>query len=148
MHGQIDNSGTLQARANYNWIELPTPQHEIGHEQAQQPKITSTSKLQAQLSRKPGGSMVVLEHEYQGLDYNVSLKTQNMNPLDKAPSYSPASSPSVTGTFSVSYLQAISKSLSLGAEWSLTRPYPDLSEAATALALRYFCIKKICTRAQ
>ena len=82
MHGQIDNLGTLQARGHYNWIEVPVPKHPEEEQPIPQDKehhSTSTSKVQAQISQSPGASMINLEHEFQGQDYNLSLKSQNLN---------------------------------------------------------------------
>lgn len=57
MHGQVDHSGNLMARGHYNWVAIPQPEMpkiEEGEQPVmpvmpEQPKITSTSKLQAQL---------------------------------------------------------------------------------------------------
>ncbi|KAI8892533.1 eukaryotic porin-domain-containing protein [Globomyces pollinis-pini] len=142
MHGLVDNNGTLQARGHYNWIDLPQPAfpaHEDGPivpNAEDAPKVQSTSKLQAQLTTQPGQSAIVLEHDHQGIDYSISAKAVNANPFD-VPSTSSPGTPTITGVFSLNYLQSISKSFSLGAEWTLQRPYPDMSESATSFALRY-----------
>lgn len=135
LHGQIDQAGTLQARGHYNWIEIPQPEMtEQGPKAPPAPKTTSTSKIQAQLTRGPQNA-VILEHEYISNDFAVSVKAQNANPFDRPTANS--TWPSTTGVFTASYLQSISQTVSLGAEYTLQRPYPDVIEGATSFGLRY-----------
>ncbi len=105
-------------------------------QQPEQPKITSTSKLQAQVTQNPAHNMVILEHEYNGEDFSVCLKGVNVNPFD-VPSQSSKAFSSVTGIFSASYLQSVSKNLALGVEWTVSRPQPTISETASSFALRW-----------
>jgi mitochondrial import receptor subunit TOM40 len=139
LHGQVDQNGVLQARANYNWLPVPPPPVQDPAEPPkapEQPKNQSTSKFQAQLSPQGQQSVVILEHEHVAPDYSISIKSQNANPVDKPASWSTGGH-SVTGVFSVSYLQSISKTLALGLEWNYQRPFPDLEESSTSYALRY-----------
>ena len=138
LHGLVDHTGGLQARGHYNWIPVVQPELAAdGTSTAPEiPPFSSTSKIQAQLTSRPGQNVVHLEHEFNGEDFSVAFKGANVNPLDAAPSNKPSSS-SVTGTFSASYLQSISRSLALGAEWTLQKPYPDVQEFGTAYSLRY-----------
>ncbi|KAJ3257712.1 translocase of outer mitochondrial membrane [Boothiomyces macroporosus] len=128
LHGMVDGQGNLRARGQYNWIEQT--------EEQQEQKFSSISKIQAQLATNSPQSAVVLEQEITGKDYSISLKAVNANPADVPPSWAPGQ-PSVTGIFSASYLQSITKSIALGVEWTLQRPYPDTIEPATSFAFRY-----------
>ena len=125
LHGSVDNSGTLQARANYNWI--------VG-EGEKKPKTSSTSKMQAQLSGRPGMSAVHLEHEHIGLDYSVNVKAANANPFDLP---NKQGTPSLTGIFSLGLMQSLTSNLAVGLEHTLQRPYPNSSESSTAIGFRY-----------
>lgn len=138
MHGIVDHAGTLQARGHYNWIPLPTPQVEKEGEPPllpPQPKVTSTSKIQAQITSMPGQSAFHMEHEHNGPDYSLSLKGVNVNPFDR-PS-SPSYFSSTTGIFSASLLHSISKSWALGLETTLQKPYPDSQELSTSYSMRW-----------
>ena len=115
MHGSIDNTNTLQMRGHYNW----------------NPK--NVSKVQAQLSTRVGMSAVHLEHEMLGSDYSVGLKMVNPNPFDAIID----GKPSLTGVFSISYMQSVTKHLALGLEHTIQKPYPNSNERSTAFGLRY-----------
>lgn len=145
MHGLVDHSGNLQARANYHWIPQDLPK-EVDPEKAQEapavpaaieqkPKLASTSKFQAQISTTPGQSVVQLEHDHQGPDFSLNFKAINPNPADIPASWGKNSS--VTGIFSASYLQSISKTIAIGAEWQYQRPVPDSMETGINYSLRW-----------
>ena len=134
LHGSVDNSGTLQARGHYNWI--PTLANSNPEDEQKKPKTSSTSKLQAQLSSRPGMSAVHLEHEHVGLDYAIGVKAANANPFD-TPSPKNPGTPSLTGVFSLSYLQSITQHWAIGAEYTVQKPYPNAHEASTAFGARY-----------
>ncbi|KAJ3371327.1 hypothetical protein HDU91_005354 [Kappamyces sp. JEL0680] len=137
MHGLVDHSGTLQARGHLNWIPLPAPEHTEGQPPSppEPLRVSSTSKLQAQLSTRSDQSQVLLEHEHNGGDYSVNVKAVNMNPFDTPTA--PNGVPSVTGIFTASLLQALSKSLAVGVEWTLQRPQPTIQESAWSYSLRW-----------
>ncbi|KAJ3346596.1 translocase of outer mitochondrial membrane [Entophlyctis luteolus] len=171
MHGQIDDQGTLQARANYFWDyphtlnELPhlDPHAHTEHQydpnmppKADGDKGTSaatpqtpptpppsnkpalTSKLQAQLTNQPGASMMQYEHDWVGHTCAVNVKAINPNPLD-APAGKTVGGPStaVTGIYSISALQAVTPSVSIGGEWILQRLRPDAGEVSYSLAAKW-----------
>ncbi|RKO90402.1 eukaryotic porin/Tom40 [Blyttiomyces helicus] len=118
VHGQIDHEGSLQAR--------------------EPPKRSSATKVTAQLSQQAGHSMVQLEQDIIGSDFSFNLKTTNPNPFDKAPSWAESKTDSsTTGIFQTAYLQSVSRSLALGAEFVLQRPAPDVEESAITFAARY-----------
>ncbi|OAJ44581.1 hypothetical protein, variant [Batrachochytrium dendrobatidis JEL423] len=151
--GQVDHEGSVSARGQYNWIPLPSPPQPPLHEHAnstehptppvmpEMPKITSTSKLQALLSAQGANNMIQLEHDHHDLDWSLNAKCSNANLIDSRPSWStkPESTfeTSITGTYTLSYLQSISKSIALGAELTYQRPTPDLEDPSLAFAFRY-----------
>jgi mitochondrial import receptor subunit TOM40 len=135
LHGQVSGEGVLQARGHYNWIPSETkPQEEGQPMQFKEFQVQSTTKMQAQLAPNAQQNVVILEHEYLGDNFSLGFKSQNANPFDKA---SLVSSSSVTGVFSASYLQQITKNLALGAEYTYSRPFPDLEESSIAYGLKY-----------
>lgn len=150
MHGLIDHSGSLQARAQYNWIPVPaqpTPENgETSHiegasdpaaqQQAPvQPRISSISKLQSQInSTMQQHNVFSLEHEHNGSDYSLSFKAVNMNPFDKPVGKNFSS---VTGIFSASYLQSITRSLAIGTEFIMQRQDPSASEKNQTYCIRW-----------
>jgi mitochondrial import receptor subunit TOM40 len=125
LHGLIDHAQTLQARGQYNWTPVQEKADKKNDEDVSQ--LTSTSKVQAQLSKTPGMSMAVFEHDHHGSDYTLAAKAVN-------PSFG---GDNLTGIFSLGYLQSVSKTLALGAETTIQKPYPEVQEIATAFALRY-----------
>ncbi|KAL2919433.1 translocase of outer mitochondrial membrane [Polyrhizophydium stewartii] len=149
--GQVDHDGSLSARANYNWIPLPPPpappvhQHENSADpapipqQPEQPRVTSTTKLQAMLpNRASAQSTIQIEHDHTDLDWSLNIKAVNANPVDAAPSWAKSKTDSsITGTYSVSYLQSVTKSLAVGAEMTYQRAVPDIEEPSISYAVRY-----------
>ncbi|KAI9209842.1 eukaryotic porin/Tom40 [Polychytrium aggregatum] len=149
MHGQVDHDGNLSARANYNWIPAPTPVQPTDPNTPPPPPPTprhgSSSKFQGQFSGHPENNMFMLEHEYLNNDFTINVRAINPNPIASPASYVASNPPpkgrthpsAVTGIYSVSYLQSVSKSLSLGGEFTLQRLTADMDEPSTTLALRY-----------
>eukprot|EP00842_Homolaphlyctis_polyrhiza_P006018 jgi/Hompol1/6417/HPOL_004041-RA len=151
LHGQVDHSGSLTARANYNWIPLPPPKphpvHDPSNPEAppqqpqhpEQPRLMSTSKLMAMFnSSNPAQNVLQLEHDHIDLDWSLNVKATNANLIDSAPSWSSKQNQStVTGQFSISYLQSVTQSLALGAELAYQRPVPDVEEPALSYSLRW-----------
>ena len=88
LQGNIDNEGSLSARANYRW----TP--------------AFATKTNAQIAPGPGQAMVQIDNEYTGDDFSASLKSLNPSMLDGG----------LTGIFVASYLQSVTPSLALGLE--------------------------------
>ncbi|KAJ1547924.1 translocase of outer mitochondrial membrane [Nowakowskiella sp. JEL0078] len=163
--GQLDHEGNLSARANYSWIPNPAPEPvpQPAPGQPQMPptppasnRISSTSKIQMQLmSKQVSHNTLQFEHDYVGSDFAINIKAINPNPIDKAPSYestgskidkkitsgsssfSKHSTTSVTGIFSTSYLQSISKSWAIGAEYQYQRMTPENEESSLTYAVRW-----------
>ena len=88
MQGNIDNDGQLSVRANRRW------------------NSAFTSKCNAQIAPGPGPAMLQLDNEYNGKDFNASLKAINPSLLDGG----------LTGIFIGSYLQSLTPSLAVGLE--------------------------------
>lgn len=88
MQANVDNDFSLSGRFNYRWTS--------GF-------VTKTSM---QVAPGPGQSMLQLENDYTGADFSASLKAMNPSILDGG----------LTGIFIGSYLQAVTKRLSLGLE--------------------------------
>ncbi|ORX97654.1 hypothetical protein K493DRAFT_313989 [Basidiobolus meristosporus CBS 931.73] len=107
LQGTIDTDGSLQARLNYAWS----------------PNLVS--KVQSQLSNQPGHSMLQLETDYNGDDFNLNVKAVNPSPAEG------------TGIFVGSYLQSVTKNLSVGLEGLLQKPTPDIEESGLAYVARY-----------
>ncbi|KAJ3029490.1 UNVERIFIED_CONTAM: translocase of outer mitochondrial membrane [Siphonaria sp. JEL0065] len=173
MHGQIDDQGTLQARANYFWPYAPQTESALPHlpphahtEQQYDPNLppkqhkegevpvtpapatpptppsankpSLTSKLQAQLTTTPGQSMIQYEHDWVGETSAINLKAINPNPIDTPTGRTVGgSNTAVTGIYSISGLQSITSSLSIGGEWVLQRLRPDNGESNYTLAVKY-----------
>lgn len=123
--GQVDHSGGLMARGQYNWIPVPVPQPPQPEKADQppappsQPEITSTTKFQAQMPAGGMGQRVMqLEHEHVGKDFSVTVKGVNPNPLEAAPNRGMTAVPE---TYTISGLQSVSKNLALGGELSMPR---------------------------
>ncbi|TCD61813.1 translocase of outer mitochondrial membrane [Steccherinum ochraceum] len=94
MQGGMDDGGNLTMRYNQGWGG------------------NHVSKIQSQISSQPGHSMIQLEHDYQGADYSINVKSLNPSPLDG------------TGIYVGSYLQSLTKNLALGFESFLQRADP------------------------
>lgn len=88
MQGNIDNDGQLSARANYRWSSA------------------FITKLNAQIAPGPGQAMLQLDNEYNGADFNASLKAINPSILEGG----------LTGIYIGSYLQSLTPSLAVGIE--------------------------------
>ena len=129
MHGSVDHNGALQARGQFNWVPVPAtpePTGDAPQQPPEQPRISSISKLQAQITTNPQQpGAVVLEHEHNGSDYSLSLKAVNMNPVDRPVNKNNFAS--VTGGFSASYLQSVSQTLAVGAELAVQKQDPRAS---------------------
>jgi len=69
--------------------------------------------------------MIHLEHDYQGIDYSVNVKSMNPDPTD------------LSGVFVGSYLQSLTKNLALGFETVSQRSMPGMSEMTTSYVLKY-----------
>jgi len=98
-------------------------------------KESSTTKLQAQFTNNP--SQYAIEHDHIGADFTFNVKAINPNPIDRAASYNKPRSSTCTGIYSASYLQSITPSLALGAEYVYQRPTPDMEEAAVTYVAKY-----------
>lgn len=70
--------------------------------------------------------MIAVEHEVVGGDYSISVKAMNPNPLD-APKRG-GNGASVTGIYSASYLQSLSKNFVVGGEFMYQAPTPTVAE--------------------
>ncbi|KAI8910433.1 eukaryotic porin-domain-containing protein [Gorgonomyces haynaldii] len=140
LHGTVDHDGTLQARGNYNWIPQPQQQHmdQVQEEvdAVQEPKPTSTSKFQIQLGSQ-GQNMTILEHEYVGSDFSVTAKAINPHPFDAPPSWNPSKKLNVTGVYTLSYLQSISRSFAIGMELTHQKPSAEFEDTNMSYVLRY-----------
>ncbi|KAG0271085.1 translocase of outer mitochondrial membrane [Linnemannia exigua] len=107
LSGNLDTDGNVQARANYAWSN------------------TNVSKVQSQLSTTPGHSMLQVEQDYNGKDFNLNLKAVNPSPLEN------------TGIFITSYLQSITPQLALGLEAVHQRPTPQQAETTYSYVAKY-----------
>ncbi|KAF9434070.1 translocase of outer mitochondrial membrane [Entomortierella beljakovae] len=107
LSGNLDTDGNVQARTNYAWSN------------------TNVSKCQAQFSTTPGHSMLQLEQDYNGQDFNVNLKGVNPSPLDG------------TGIFIGSYLQSVTQNVSVGLEAVHQRPTPEQKETIWSYVAKY-----------
>ena len=128
MFGQVDSTGSLMARGQYNWIPQAVPQPpspEKPVETIEAPKveteksvdIISATKFQAQMPSKAAGAMaqqvLQLEHEHVGRDFTINVKATNPDPFKSS------KGPGMMGvpeTYSIAGLQSVSKSLALGGE--------------------------------
>lgn len=94
------------------------------------PRPSIKTKIDTSLPAVDGAQpMIAIEHEHVGKDWSLSLKAMNPNPLD-TPSAKAGSKcgASVTGIYSLAYLQSVSRSIVLGGELMYQRPTPDISE--------------------
>jgi mitochondrial import receptor subunit TOM40 len=69
--------------------------------------------------------MLQIEHDYQGIDYNLNAKALNIWPTD------------LTGVYIGSYLQSFTKNLALGVEGFYHRQAPDMTELSTSYLAKY-----------
>lgn len=146
LQGSVDHDGTLQARSQYNWIPLPEPpahptldpahvnqpthadeQGAAAVQMPEMPRVQSASKVQALLSQQKENTMVLFEHDHQDLDWSFNIKAINPNPLESE----------TTGTFTASYLQSVSPSLSVGGEYTFQRTAPETQDSALSFAVKY-----------
>jgi mitochondrial import receptor subunit TOM40 len=88
LQGNIDNEGSLSARANYRWSP------------------SFTTRANAQIVSGPGQAMLQVDNDYTGKDFSASIKALNPSILEGG----------LVGIFIGSYLQSVSPSLSLGIE--------------------------------
>ena len=107
MQGLIDNRGDVQGKYHYSLTD------------------SLILKSQVQVSRQGGYNMLQLEGDYLGSDFSVNVRAINGNPATG------------TGIFTASYLQSITKRLSLGIEGVLQRPTADVEEADMSLVGRF-----------
>ncbi|KFA61266.1 hypothetical protein S40285_05530 [Stachybotrys chlorohalonatus IBT 40285] len=107
--GNLDNEGTLSGRFNYRWSDRFV--------------------FKSQVSISPSGQdMAQLEHEYNGDDFNASLKMLNPSFLEGG----------LTGIYIGSYLQSVTRRLSLGLETLYQRTaLTQGPECAVSYAARY-----------
>lgn len=102
LQGGLDGSGSLTMRANQTW------------------SARDLSKIQAQVTDKPGHTMVQFEHDHIGDHYTFSWKSINPNLLD------------FTGIHMASLLHSVSPRLSLGFETVIQYPEPAILQTATS----------------
>ena len=88
LHGMVDTNGVFQGKYHFNWTER------------------LVNRLQAQISKQPGQSMIQVETEYNGPDYTANFKAINPNIADAA-----------SGIYTASLLHSLSKNLSAGLEF-------------------------------
>lgn len=86
MHGLIDTNGIFQGKYHYNLSKA------------------FSLRLQSQISKQPGQSMIQTEADYQGPDYSLNVKAINPDATTQ------------TGIFTASFLQSLTKHFALGAE--------------------------------
>ncbi|KAJ3228156.1 translocase of outer mitochondrial membrane [Clydaea vesicula] len=145
LSGQLDSKWNLQARAHYNWyLEKALKPDSVKPDGSdvpvsQLPKPSIKTKVDCSLPTVEGHPpMIALEHEHIGQDYSVALKAINPNPFNSPPSYNLKSKNStITGMYTLSYLQSVSKNLTLGGEFLYQRPTPDQEEPSFNLVGRY-----------
>ncbi|KAI9093823.1 eukaryotic porin-domain-containing protein [Phlyctochytrium arcticum] len=148
LHGQVDDQGGLQARANINWLAGPSPvmppqdPTKPPHEQAppvmpEPAKISSTTKMTAHLTNQPGQNMVQVEHDHIGSDFSFGIKAVNPNLIDKGASWQKKGSSAATGIYQLAYLQSVTPSVAVGAELVYNRMMADVEESSLSYAFRY-----------
>ncbi|KAJ1539367.1 translocase of outer mitochondrial membrane [Cladochytrium tenue] len=175
LNGQVDHDGALNGRAHLNWPMPSTkPEFYAGTAPAPPPPTAADSadakadpgpptpptppvatrpaaatKVQLQLSRKMGQSMVQLEHDHVGDSLAWNVKAINPNPFEAAsrrPSPTGAAAGrtlagtvplTTSGIFSVSFMQSVTRSLALGADVMLQRLRPDEPETGLTLGARW-----------
>ncbi|ODN83292.1 hypothetical protein L202_01462 [Cryptococcus amylolentus CBS 6039] len=102
LQGGMDGSGTLTMRANQTW------------------SARDLTKVQAQVTDKPGHTMVQLEHDHLGDHFTFSWKSINPSPLD------------FTGIHMASLLHSVTPRLSLGFETVIQHPEPGMVALANS----------------
>ncbi|KAL6719590.1 translocase of outer mitochondrial membrane [Lecanora helva] len=108
MQGNLDNDGQLSARANCRWSD------------------SFVSKFNAQIA--PMQANLQMENEYNGKDFNASLKAVNPSLLDGG----------LTGILIGSYLQSLTPSLAVGLETVWQRQALNMGpETALSYVARY-----------
>jgi mitochondrial import receptor subunit TOM40 len=112
LQGGFDHDGNVNARMNQGWT------------------ANNVTKLQGQFSSQVGHNMLQIEHDYQGIDYNLNAKVINVSPSD------------LTGIYIGSYLQSFTKNLALGIEGFYQRPTSDMAEFSTSWLAKYTSDKK------
>ncbi|KAI9326663.1 eukaryotic porin-domain-containing protein [Zopfochytrium polystomum] len=165
MNGQVDHDGALQGRAHYAWgvpstkpdfyVPAPSPSPAADSKEPPQPptpplgqRPSAMTKLQLQLSRKTGQSMVQFEHDHVGDSFSWNVKAINPNPFDAKRSSSPlgggpgrtvsgAVGLTTTGIFSLGYLQSLTPALAVGTEVMLQRVRADEEEVGVTLGARW-----------
>ncbi|KAH8833874.1 eukaryotic porin/Tom40 [Flagelloscypha sp. PMI_526] len=105
-HGTVDHEGNLSGRYNKGY------------------NSQNTLKLSGHVAG-PGHSVLTVEHDFQGRDSSVNLKTVNLWPTD------------MTGVFAGSYLQSFTKNLALGFETIYQRQSPELTDLSTSYIAKY-----------
>ncbi|KAF4614769.1 hypothetical protein D9613_003067 [Agrocybe pediades] len=98
LQGSVDHEGSINGRFNNGWSP------------------NNVFKAQAQLSQQAEQSMIQLEHDYSGQDFNANIKAINPSPIN------------LTGVYIGSYLQSVSKNLAIGLEGLYQRPTPQTSD--------------------
>ena len=134
---QIDSTGSVMARGQYNWIPVPIPSHPSSESMDQAPpkpspppEVTSSTKFHSQFPNGGLGQKVVqFEHEH--VDRNFSLSLKAVNPLY----FSKISG--IPESFAIAGLSSISKSLAIGAEYTFPRYPSDLSAPAWTFAFKF-----------
>jgi len=107
MQGGFDHDGNVNGRMNQGWT------------------ANNVTKFQGQFSTQVGHNMLQIEHDYQGIDYNLNAKALNIWPAD------------LTGVYIGSYLQSFTKNLALGIEGFYHRQAPDMTELSTSYLAKY-----------
>ncbi|KAG0092102.1 translocase of outer mitochondrial membrane [Podila epicladia] len=107
LSGNLDTDGNVQARVNYAWSN------------------TNVSKCQAQFSNTPGHSMLQLEQDYNGRDFNINLKAVNPVLIEG------------TGIYIGSILQSLSQHVAVGMEGVYQRPTPGQAETTLSYVAKY-----------
>ncbi|WVQ78581.1 hypothetical protein IAT38_000667 [Cryptococcus sp. DSM 104549] len=102
LQGGIDGSGSVTMRANQTWSP------------------SDITKVQGQLSDKPGHTMLQFEHDHLGAHYTLGLKSMNPSVIDG------------TGIHILSLLHSVTPRLSLGFETIFQHPDPNILETATS----------------
>ncbi|KAJ3313932.1 translocase of outer mitochondrial membrane [Blyttiomyces sp. JEL0837] len=133
LNGTVDGDGSLQARANYFWASAAGPT---------MPETPEEKPTEA--THEPSFNRHQ-EHDHIGESLSLNLKAINPNPFD-TPSKGAVPGgrtlsgqvPTVlTGVYSLSYLQSISRSWTVGTEVMLQRMRPEEPEMGYSFAARW-----------
>ena len=134
----VDSSDSVKGTSKEASVGDEATEKDLGAAAATfESKISSVSKMQAQIGKDLNQSVVSLEHDYQGPGFSLNFKAINANPFDRAGAKQPANSTSTTGIFSASYLQALTNNISIGAELVHQHPFPDTTENSINYSIRY-----------